>query len=95
MHEYDIFCSILQPSLKDLQHLYMDTDTFVLSFTEGDVPDEHMHLSNLRKPIKTNSKFPGKTKHELGSTIIEEFIALSPQTYRFKDYPNKTKWKKE
>ena len=43
-------------------------------------------------------KVPGKFKHELGSRIIEEFIALSPKTYSlvthgqspFRDYPNKT-----
>ena len=36
---------------------------------------------------------PGKFKYALGSRIIEEFIALSPKTYSFKDYPNKTKEK--
>ena len=29
----------------------------------------------------------------MGSRIIEEFIALSPKTYSFKDYPNETKEK--
>ena len=43
--------------------------------------------------IKTNNKFPGKYKHELGSKVIEEFIALSPKTYSFKDYPKNTKEK--
>ena len=52
------------------------------------VDDEHMDLSNLETPTKTNKKVPGKFKHELGSRIIEEFIALSPRTYSFKDYPN-------
>ena len=36
---YDVFYSILQPSLKDLQLHYMDTDSFVLGFTEGIVDD--------------------------------------------------------
>ena len=44
-------------------------------------------------PIKINKKVPGKFKHELGSRIIEEFIALSPKTYRFKNYPKNTKKK--
>ena len=52
-----------------------------------------MYLSNLEKPIKTNKKVPGKFKHELGSRIKEQFIALLPNTYSFKDYPNKTKEK--
>ena len=71
----------------------MDTDSFALNFTEGNVPDEHMDSSNLGPPIKTNNKVPGKFNHELGSRIIEEFIARSPKTYSFKDYPNKTKEK--
>ena len=31
----------------------MNTDSFVLSYTEGNVTDEHMDLSNLGSPIKT------------------------------------------
>ena len=71
----------------------MDTDSFVLNCSEGNVPDEHMDLSNLEKPIKTNNKVPGKFKHELGSRIIDEFIALTPKTYSFKDCPKNTKEK--
>ena len=32
-------------------------------------------------------------KHELGSRIIEEFIALSLEPYSFKNYPKNTKEK--
>ena len=93
LHMYDVFYSILQPSLKDLQLHYVDTDSFVLSYSEGKVSDEHMDLSNLDTPVKTNNKVPGKFKHELGSRIIEEFIALSPKTYSFKNYPKNIKEK--
>ena len=93
LHMYDVFYNILQPSLKDLTLHYMDTDSFVLSYSEGEVSDEHMDLSNLDIPIKTNNNVPGKFKHELGSRIIEEFIALSPKTYSFKNYPKNTKEK--
>ena len=93
LHIYDVFYNILKPSLKDLTLHYMDTDSFVLSYSEGKVNDEHMDLSNLDIPIKTNNKVPGKFKHELGSRIIEEFIALSPKTYSFKNYPKNTKEK--
>ena len=65
---------------------------FVLSFSKGNVDNEHIDLSNLQPAIKTNYKVQGKFKHELGSKIIM-FIALSPKTYSFKDYPNKTKEK--
>ena len=90
---FDVFYNILQPSLNGLQLHYMDTDSFVLSYSEGKVSDEHMDLNNLDIPIKTNNKVPGKFKHELGSRIIEEFIALSTKTYSFKNYPNNTKEK--
>ena len=52
-----------------------------------------MDISNLDIPIKTNNKVPGKFKHELRSRINEEFIALSPKTYSFKNYPKNTKEK--
>ena len=71
----------------------MDKDSFVLSYSEGKVSDEHMDLSNLDIPIKNTNKVPGKFKHELGSRIIEEFIALSPKTHSFKNYPKNTKEK--
>ena len=101
LHMYDVVYNILQPSLKDLQLHYMDTDKFVLGFSEGNVPDEHMDLSNLDPPIKTNRKVTGIFKHEVGSRIIEEFSALSPKTYSlvthgqssFEAYPNKIKEK--
>ena len=34
----------------------MDTDSFVLSFSEGYVPDKHMDLSKLEATIKTKNK---------------------------------------
>ena len=88
LHMYGVFYNILQPSLKDLQLHYMDTDSFVLSFIEDNVNNEHMDLSNLDPrsggfpdlPIKTNKKVAGKFKHVLGSKVIEEFTALSPKT---------------
>ena len=70
---------------------YMDTDSFVLSFSEGNVDNEHMDLSNLDKPIKTNYKIPGKFKHELGSKVIEELVVLKPKTYSIKNYGAKEK----
>ena len=94
LHLYDVFYNILQPSLKDLHFQYMDSESFVLSFSQSKVLDEHMDLSNLDPPIKTNDKVPGKFEHELGSRMIEEFIAMSPKKYSFKDYPNKTKEKR-
>ena len=101
LHMYDVFYNILQRSLKDLQLHYMDTDSFVISFSECNVDNENMDLSNLDPrsgafpdpPIKTNNKVPGRFKQELGSKVIEEFIALSPKTYSFKEYPKNTKEK--
>ena len=90
---YDVFYNILQPSLTDLQLPYMDTDSFVLNFSEDNVDNEHMDLSNVEPPIKTNNKVPDKFKHDLASKVIEEFTLLSPKTYSFKDYPKNTKEK--
>ena len=58
----------------------MDTDSFILSYTEGNVDNENMDLSNLEPPIKTNNRVPGNFKHEMGSNIIDEFVALTPKT---------------
>ena len=93
LHMYDVFYNTLQPSLKDLQLHHIDTDTFVLSFSERNVDNEHRELSKLEPPMKTNNKVPRKVKNELGCRIIEEFIALSKKTSSFKDYQNKTKEK--
>ena len=49
---YDVFYNIVQPSLKDLTLHYMDTDSFVLSYSESKVSVEHMDLSNLDIPKK-------------------------------------------
>ena len=93
LHMFDVFSNILQKSHKDVTLHYMDTDSFVLSYIEGKISDEHMDLSNLDIPIETNNKVPGKFKHEHGSRSIEEFIALSPKIYSFKNYPKNTKEK--
>ena len=95
LHMFNVFYNILQPSLKDLTLHCMDTDSFVLRYSEDKGSDEHMELTNLDISIKTNNKFPGKFKHELGSRVIEEFIALSPKTYSFKNYPKITKKRNE
>ena len=70
------YYDVLKLSLEDINLHYMDTDSFILSYSRGNVDNEHMDLSN----IKTNNKVPGKFKHELGSKIIEEFIVLKPKT---------------
>ena len=57
---YDVFYNILQPCLKDLQLHYKDTDSFVFSFSEGNIPEDYMDLSNLQAPIETNIKSPAK-----------------------------------
>ena len=79
LHMYKFFYNVLNPSLKDLILHYMDTDSFVLSFSEGIVDDEHMDLSNLDKTIKTNNKVPGKFNHELGSKVIDKIRGIKTQ----------------
>ena len=91
LHLYKFFYNVLNPSLKDLILHYMDTDSFVLSFSEGNVDNEHMDLSNLDKPIKTKNKMPGNFKYELGSKVIEEFVVLKLRTYSIENYGAKEK----
>ena len=91
LHMYKCYYDVLEPSLRDLILHYMDTDSFVLNFSQGDVDNGHMDLSNLDIPIKTNNKVPGKFKHELGSKVIEEFMVLKPKTYSIKNYGAKEK----
>ena len=79
LHMYKFFYNVLNPSLKDLMLHYMDTDSFVLSFSDCNVDNEHTDLSNLDKPIKTNNKIPGKFKHELVGKVMEEFVVLKPK----------------
>ena len=79
-HRYGFFYNVLQPSFQDLMLHYIETDSFVLSFTEGFIPNEYMDLSNLNIPIRTNNKKPGIFKHEFGSKDIEVFIVLKPKT---------------
>ena len=57
LHMYEFSYNVLHPSPKDLMLHYMDTDSFVLSFSEGNVDDKYMDLSNLDAPNKTKSKF--------------------------------------
>ena len=54
----------------------MDTDSFIISYSEGNIPDGYMDLSNLDIPIKTNIKVPGKFKYQFGKKIIGEFWGI-------------------
>ena len=69
----------------------MDKDSFVLSFSVGNFDNEHMDLSNLDNPIKTNNRIPVKLKHELVSKVIEEFMVLKSKTYSIKNHGEKRK----
>ena len=52
LHMYDVFYNILQPSLKNLTLHNMDTDSFVLSYSEAKVSDEHMDYVCSRHTYK-------------------------------------------
>ena len=53
---YEFFFDVLKSSLKDLLLHYMDTDSFVLSFSEGNVDYKYMDLSNLDTHSKITIK---------------------------------------
>ena len=69
----------------------MDSESFVLSFTEGSVSDEYLDLSNLDTPIKTNSKVAVKFNQEFGSNVTDGIIGLQSKTYSFKKETSKEK----
>ena len=62
LHMYKFYYDVLEPSLRDLMLHYMDPDSFILSFSQGNVDNGHMDLCNLDIPIK-NNKVPGNFKH--------------------------------
>ena len=54
----------------------MDTDSFIISCSKGNIPDGHMNISNLDIPFKNNIEVQkyGKFKYEFGSRILDECI---------------------
>ena len=48
----------------------MDADSSVLIFSEGNVADAHLDLSDLDVSIKTNNKLSNKLKHGRAYTSI-------------------------
>ena len=51
-HMYKFCYDVLKPSLEDINLHYMDTDYFILSYSRGNIDNEHMDLSNLNPPNK-------------------------------------------
>ena len=90
---YDVFYNSLKPSVKNLQLNYMDSESFVLSFSECKISDEHMDLTNL-DTHKNNEEVPCQFIHEFETKHIEDFVALLPNTYSFK-YCVKSKTKEK
>ena len=78
----DTFFNVLKPSFKDLQLHYMDNDSFIISYSEVNFPDEYTELSNLDIPIKTD-KVLGKFQYEFGSKIIDELIVFFIKNKKF------------
>ena len=99
---YEFYYDVLQPYYgeKNIQLLYMDTDSFILKVRSNDVVNdlyelrEHMDFSNYPKDHELftkyglkqnqNKKVPGKFKDELGGEEMTEFIALRSKMYAFK-----------
>ena len=89
LHLYETFYNVLKPSFKDLQVHSMKTDSFIKKYTEVNISEKYMNLSNLDIPMKTNNKETCKVKNEIGIKIIVEFIVLLTKTYSFKYYDAK------
>ena len=50
LHMYKFYYDVLKPSLEDINLHYMDTDSFILSYSRGNVDNELMDLSYLNPP---------------------------------------------
>ena len=93
---YEFYYDILQPYFgeKNLELLYMDTDSFVLKIKTDDLNRdlyklrESFDFSNYPKdhPLfdSTKKKIPGYFKDELGGEEMIEFIALRSKMYAFR-----------
>ena len=77
---YCTFLNVFKRSIKDQQLHYRDTDSFIISYSEGKVPEEYVDLSSLDIPVATNNKVPVKIKYKFGSRIIDNYINLLSKT---------------
>ena len=95
---YEFFYDFLQKKSRNIELLYMNTDSFIIEITDENFDEimyeckEYFDLSNLRKDCKyycgNNKKVPGKMKDEYGGTPIVEFILPKPKSYTLIDGDN-------
>ena len=88
---YKFWYDFLKKQCKDLQLIYMDTDSFLFEIKDDKFEDvmlknkEYFDLSNYSKDSKyydaTNKKVPGKMKNERPNKEIKEAIALKSKSY--------------
>jgi hypothetical protein len=100
---YEFYYNVLQPHFgeKNMELLYMDTDSFILKIKTQDLTNdlndlkEHFDFSNYPKDHKlysaANTKVPGKFKVELGGDEMTEFIALRSKMYAYKTAKSESK----
>ena len=100
---YDFYYNVLQPYFgeKNIELLYLDTDSFILSIQTKDITHdleqlkEHFDFSNYPKDHKLFSnkykKIPGKFKDELGGEEMIEFAALKSKMYSYRTKDSETK----
>ena len=87
---YKFWYDFLKKVCKDVELIYMDTDSFIFKVIENfdDIMLEHKEyfdLSNYPKYSKyydsINKKVPGKMKNERPSQKIDEVFALKSKSY--------------
>ncbi|WP_375672846.1 hypothetical protein, partial [Bartonella sp. CL45QHWL] len=93
---YEFYYEVLQPYFgeKNIDLLYLDTDSFVLNLTTNDLNKDlnelkdYFDFSNYPRdhPLydTTKKKVPGYFKDELAGEEMTEFIALSSKMYAYK-----------
>ncbi|WP_375702764.1 hypothetical protein, partial [Bartonella sp. CL43QHWL] len=93
---YEFYYEVLQPYFgeKNIELLYLDTDSFVLNLTTNDLNKDlnelkdYFDFSNYPRdhPLydTTKKKVPGYFKDELAGEEMTEFIALRSKMYAYK-----------
>ena len=95
---YEFFYNFLKQKCKNVELLYMDTDSFIIEITDEKFDEimfenkQFFDLSNFSKDCKYYSgdknKVPGKMKHENGGAPIIEFISSKPKSNTVIDVNN-------
>ena len=101
LFKYEFYYNFLTKKFKNIELLYMDTDSFIIETTNENFDKimyeykEYFDLSNLPKDCiyycGDKNKVPGKMKDEYAGKVIFEFSSSKPKSYTIIDVNNNEK----